>query len=419
MEYNREMDAQSNPTVAFLSEYKEGVCRHYAQAATLLYRSLGIPARYTVGFYVHSDKAGMVTVTNKEAHAWVEVYIEDLGWVYVEVTGESKDNTVIIQVSPNSNSDLYDSNIYNEENQLTSRSISIKVENESWSTFEQQGYTVDYILSGGIYTPGKTKAKIETFTIYDASFNKVYDYSNGEVTFTDGTFEVLRDVNESGDIDEYDKPANDADRFGTAVLHLYRAKIRFSSDSFYKTYGDGDEWKNDSGKDINQCSYSVIEGELGSGVDILLAPKYLNFNTPLKNQANEYNYTVVGASSDEYLFDTENHSWGTLTVHQRVLTFYVGSATSVVNDDESAQVYDEWADYGEGNKVPTWWENLAYEDEVTAFIIDTQGIVQYPSDHAPTVLREGTIQIKNAAGDDVTSWYVINAIPGTFRVVAG
>ena len=48
--YNQNLDREPNVALAFLGAYKEGVCRHYATAATLLYRALGIPARYTVGF---------------------------------------------------------------------------------------------------------------------------------------------------------------------------------------------------------------------------------------------------------------------------------------------------------------------------------------------------------------------------------
>ena len=52
--YDRELDSESNVAVAFLDEYKEGVCQHYASAATLLYRAMGIPARYTVGFFIET-----------------------------------------------------------------------------------------------------------------------------------------------------------------------------------------------------------------------------------------------------------------------------------------------------------------------------------------------------------------------------
>ncbi len=87
LEYDRAMDKAEDIVVAFLSEFREGICQHYASAATLLYRMLGIPARYTLGY------AGSVTANEwteigpSMAHAWVEVYIDGLGWVNVEVTG--------------------------------------------------------------------------------------------------------------------------------------------------------------------------------------------------------------------------------------------------------------------------------------------------------------------------------------------
>ena len=73
--------------VYFLTEAKEGVCQHFASAATLLYRCYGIPARYTSGFV--GDVTGGVYsyITGNQAHAWVEIYQPSLGWVYVEVTG--------------------------------------------------------------------------------------------------------------------------------------------------------------------------------------------------------------------------------------------------------------------------------------------------------------------------------------------
>lgn len=71
----------------FLTESRAGVCRHFASAATLLYRYLGIPARYTVGYSAQTEAGKYVDVLGSDAHAWVEVYIEGLGWMQVEVTG--------------------------------------------------------------------------------------------------------------------------------------------------------------------------------------------------------------------------------------------------------------------------------------------------------------------------------------------
>lgn len=88
-DYNRSLDIAPNNAIAFLSKYKEGVCRHYATAATLLYRALGIPARYTVGAMAGVKAGQWVDVMPDRAHAWVEVYINGVGWVPVEVTAPS------------------------------------------------------------------------------------------------------------------------------------------------------------------------------------------------------------------------------------------------------------------------------------------------------------------------------------------
>lgn len=89
LDYDQRMDQESNVVVAFLAAYKKGVCRHFASAATLLYRALGIPARYTVGFMTSVEAGVPTAVKGKDGHAWVEVYVDGFGWQYVEVTGGS------------------------------------------------------------------------------------------------------------------------------------------------------------------------------------------------------------------------------------------------------------------------------------------------------------------------------------------
>ncbi len=72
--------------VYFLTESKSGVCRHFASAATLLYRSLGIPARYVVGYSTYAAAESWTDVKGADAHAWVEVFITGLGWVRIDPT---------------------------------------------------------------------------------------------------------------------------------------------------------------------------------------------------------------------------------------------------------------------------------------------------------------------------------------------
>ena len=91
-EYNA--DAERYPegvdvAVHFLTEAKEGICQHFASAATLLYRAYGIPARYTVGFSKMLTNGKDEELTAGDSHAWVEIYVDGLGWVPVEVTAGS------------------------------------------------------------------------------------------------------------------------------------------------------------------------------------------------------------------------------------------------------------------------------------------------------------------------------------------
>ncbi len=81
------------PVEYFLFESRQGYCQHFASAATLLYRMYGVPARYAMGFAVKpsdfvkkDDGMYYAVVTDDEAHAWTEIFDEELGWTPVEVT---------------------------------------------------------------------------------------------------------------------------------------------------------------------------------------------------------------------------------------------------------------------------------------------------------------------------------------------
>lgn len=88
-EKNNALDQEAHMIITFLDKYKEGVCRHYATAATLLYRTLGIPARYVTGVMASAKAGQWTTVTAKQAHAWTEVYLDGYGWITIDATGIS------------------------------------------------------------------------------------------------------------------------------------------------------------------------------------------------------------------------------------------------------------------------------------------------------------------------------------------
>ncbi|HXV42043.1 MAG TPA: transglutaminaseTgpA domain-containing protein, partial [Anaerolineae bacterium] len=69
-------------------ETKEAYCDYYASAMIVMLRSLGIPARFAVGFAQGSFNNDLEAfhVVNADAHSWVEVYFPQYGWIEFEPT---------------------------------------------------------------------------------------------------------------------------------------------------------------------------------------------------------------------------------------------------------------------------------------------------------------------------------------------
>lgn len=70
----------------FLTESDTGYCTHFATALTVLLRAAGIPSRYVTGYITQTKAHENVTVYQKNAHAWTEIYIPDAGWVVLDAT---------------------------------------------------------------------------------------------------------------------------------------------------------------------------------------------------------------------------------------------------------------------------------------------------------------------------------------------
>ena len=67
---------------------REGFCGHYASAFTMLMRAGGVPARVVTGYLGGrwNRYGGYLFITQSDAHAWGEVWLEDRGWVRVDPT---------------------------------------------------------------------------------------------------------------------------------------------------------------------------------------------------------------------------------------------------------------------------------------------------------------------------------------------
>lgn len=93
-----DLDAERNPSGTdfveyFLFESQKGYCAHFASAGVLALRYCGIPARYAAGYAVtpwdfsaDGEDGYTAVLTGKQAHAWVEIYLDTIGWIPVEMT---------------------------------------------------------------------------------------------------------------------------------------------------------------------------------------------------------------------------------------------------------------------------------------------------------------------------------------------
>ena len=87
------VDASLDGVENFLINTKEGYCVQFASAVTLILRELGIPARYVEGYIAdelerqsRNDFVYSGYVRDYNAHAWVEVYYDGVGWIQYETT---------------------------------------------------------------------------------------------------------------------------------------------------------------------------------------------------------------------------------------------------------------------------------------------------------------------------------------------
>ncbi len=80
---------------------RRGYCEQYAGAMAAMVRAAGVPARVVLGYtpgIVQPD--GSRLVTSNDAHAWVEVFYDGLGWVPYDPTPIDSDRAVQLPWAP-------------------------------------------------------------------------------------------------------------------------------------------------------------------------------------------------------------------------------------------------------------------------------------------------------------------------------
>ncbi|MEW8660531.1 MAG: DUF3488 and transglutaminase-like domain-containing protein [Candidatus Thiodiazotropha endolucinida] len=79
---------QHTPLSQFLFETKKGHCEYFASALAIMLRTQGIPSRLVTGFSATNQNpmTGYYDIYALDGHAWVEAYVDNVGWLELEPT---------------------------------------------------------------------------------------------------------------------------------------------------------------------------------------------------------------------------------------------------------------------------------------------------------------------------------------------
>ena len=405
LNYNKELDSETNIATAFLSEkYKEGICQHYASADTLLYRYFGIPARYTTGFAVQTKGGVETPVLAKMAHAWVEVFVNGVGWVNIEVTGSGSpalgEDNISLLVTPSSASAKASAteNGFDPDDKVTINGFEKLREAGFWYSAEVKAKGS---ADGKFYGLGYTQSEVTALRIYEkfeGTDYLVYEYVNGVETVTSDRFSVT---------------------YAFGSIHRYIADLNFSSREEYnvnklkKTY---------DGKALDFTavftSGEFVEGNLVYSVSedgdyrLIITPKVMIDCCTAESAG--FEVKVMKAVVDEYGNKTYSEDvtdyynivrlYGSVTISKREIDVTAPSAQK--NYDGNALTKNSYDDIIIAPDTP-----LADGDIITgASIVGSQTLIGESENKLLSVT------IKNAAGKNVTDNYIINKHDGKLIV---
>ena len=381
LEYDRALDSEADVAVEFLKTYKEGICQHYAAAATLLIRALGIPARYTVGYAASTVAGEWADVTMMQGHAWVEVYIQGAGWIQIEVTagmGEEPEiqDPVEPPVPPEDEEEPGDTppgfetlvitpvtteRIYNEGDGILTPTQDVVIRDLLGNAVDLvgRGYSYQVSISGELRTAGKGSSTIDQITIFDANDDDVTNQ-----------FDIV---------------------LKEGVLRQYLKEITITSDSAQKIY---------DGLPLLPDEKGYIDTGLIAGSGHVLTVTMTQQITDVGEVANQFKVEIQdeqGNDVSELYKITTN--WGTLKVVHREITVQAKSDTKIY---DGTALKNEAYDIVEGE--------LCNRNTIEVVIFGSQTNVG----RSDNVVKD--VKIYSVTGIEVTKNYSIKTVNGVLFV---
>ncbi len=84
----KKLPLSDNPLEEFLFTHRQGNCEYFASSMAVLLRLNGIPSRLIGGYRGghYNDMAGYYIISQRDAHVWLEAYMNKKGWVRYDPT---------------------------------------------------------------------------------------------------------------------------------------------------------------------------------------------------------------------------------------------------------------------------------------------------------------------------------------------
>lgn len=370
-DFDEEMNDADNMVVAFLRDYKVGVCRHFAASATMLYRALGIPARFTQGLSASTVAGEWNDVMSDQYHAWVEVYVDGMGWVTVDPTPPSSDEEETTDGETTDEETTDEETTEPLKEKLTVKPVTEYMEYDGVSVLThsgnlqglteltKKGYTYKAVISGSGREVGRYTATIEELHIFDPGGTEVTDQ-----------FKI---------------------DYKTGVLHVYIYEITIATQNASKTY-DGSELVC---KEYRILSNANLE-------DFVINVECKGSQTKVGTSSNNCTVTITDHAGNDMSYQFKiNKINGQLEVKPKNLIIQAGS---------DAKVYD-----GTPLECPTWefGEETALLEGHTIDVTVSGTLTNVGRSSNKVV----SVRIYDENGEEVTRNYSITTKNGRLQVL--
>lgn len=366
----------------FFFEKADGaICQHYATAATAMLRAFGVPARYTGGFAVSAVANKLVDVSSMDAHAWVEVYVDDFGWIPLEVTGGGPGGSAPGDSGegPSDGSQKLGTLTVKPIDIIVPSSEHTKIKHNNEVEFPSceglitslinRGYRYEVTVQGEQIGIGKSESYVNSFKLFDASGKDVTDLY--DIKYLPGTLEIVESI----------------------VVRITLERVQYTYDGTPKGYANNSWW-----------TYTVQGAAEGEVIEVIFN---IGNVTPIINPGKVTDdalleqLKVISNGKDitdecRVVFSAQR-----LEVTKRELTF---------TSETASKVYD-----GEPLTSPT----ITITDgqglvEGHIFKGEAAGIATEPYEEVKNII--GRITIYDAKGNDVTDYYEITKNEGTLTI---